>query len=90
MALADEQVRAHRQTRSTGLRNGGYRATIRSNPASENDPLKLVIPALSPENRWTCTNWELRGPDLPMDGDTGLVIVDNTGDLWLMKWTPSA
>lgn len=87
MQLADQLV--------TNARDGkprpfGYRCEILNTPEDTDTVLRIKVPGLSGEHQWRCRRWLPHGTDLPIEGDQGLAIPDDRGELHLLAWYPES
>jgi hypothetical protein len=65
-----------------------WAAEIAANPASFEDPLKVIIPDLHPELVFEGVRWDSTSIVLPEEGDTVLVIFDNNREPWVVAYWP--
>lgn len=64
-------------------------AEVRRAPAEVGDELKVRVPSFATTRLYTVRHWSPRGAVLPEVGDQALIIFDETGEPWLVAFTPA-
>ena len=71
-------------------REGLWRGLVAAAPASVEEPLQVLIPAMRTQHVWGPCAWpERAGAVLPVKGDACLVAISNEGDAWVLAWWPA-
>jgi hypothetical protein len=67
------------------------RGKVRKAPDDADSPLTVTLVNFSQKYSYEVPagQWMPRGDDLPIDGDTCLVVFDDNGDTWVSAWSPS-
>lgn len=80
----------------SGLQPGGYQGEVLSAPADVTERVEVAIDGFDDEPgrrsvfeaAWTPRPVAGGGLELPTEGDACLVVLDDTGDAWLLTWWP--
>jgi hypothetical protein len=84
-SLASDRVRARR---ASHVRPGNHRATVLTTPDTLGDSVSVRLRSEAREIRHEIRAWMPRGTDMPAEGDTALVAVDDEGHMWIVAWEP--
>src|SRR5262249_36062375 len=67
-----------------------YRGTVADTAASDDDLVRVRIPAIAADFTTVPLEWDLRVDGRrPTEGDVALVAIDDQGGDWLIRFTPT-